>query len=383
MNMKNLKSIKASAVLLVMLVFASVLTVGCAPKQKASEEVTVGIVLPLTGELAGYGVPMKKGMEVALEKIKAPSSSSKNLVYNPIFIDSQADPKVAVAAMQKLISVNGAKYVIGDVSSSTTLAMVPIADQNKVFLLSPAASTPKLRGISQFFARNYPSSVEESIDAAEFIKNVLKKDSVAVVYVTNEYGLGLVDMFEKKFSELGGHVAMKEPYKFEESDFRTIVAKLRQSKPEVIYLAGNQKEMGKFMKQYAEAGISATIVSNISFLEPDCLNVAGKAAEGVIVPVPYFNPEDPKIKGAHEFGESYKAIFNEYPSLAVAVGYDSMILMDKAIRAGNGDPEKAAAAIRNLKNYDGAMGTLSFTDGDVSVPMVFKIVRGGKPVDYK
>lgn len=380
--MRNLKSINASAVLFVMLFIASVCIVGCAPKQKASEEVTVGIVLPLTGELASYGVPMKNGMEIALEKIRA-KSGSKNLVYNPIFIDSQADPKVAVATMQKLISVNGAKYIIGDVSSSTTLAMVPIADQNKVFLLSPAASTPKLRGISRFFARNYPSSVEESIDAAEFIKNVLKKDNVAVVYVTNEYGLGLVDMFEKRFSELGGHVAIKEPYKFEESDFRTIVAKLRQSKPEVIYLAGNQKEMGKFMKQFAEAGISATIVSDIGFLEPDCLNVAGKAAEGVIVPVPYFNPEDSKMKEAHEFGESYKAKFKEYPSLAVAVGYDSMILMDKAIRAGDGDPEKGAAAIRNLKNYDGAMGILNFTDGDVSVPMVFKIVRGGKPVDYK
>ncbi len=380
--MKHLKSIKASVVMLAVLIIAGIFATGCAPQQKKTEEITIGVLLPLTGELASYGEPLKKGMELALEKLGT-EAGGQGYKYTPVFIDSKADPKIAVAGMQKLLSVNGARYIIGDVSSSTTLAMLPIAEQNKVFLLSPAASAPKLRGISRFFARNYPSSVEESIDAAGFIKNVLKKDNVAVVYVTNEYGLGLVDMFEKKFSELGGRIIIKEPYKFEESDFRTVVIKLRQSKADVIYLAGNQKEMGKFMKQYAEAGTAATIVSNIGFLEPDCLTVAGQAAEGVIVPVPYFNPKDTTMKGAHAFGESYKAKFKEYPSLAVAVGYDSMMLMDKAIREGSNDPQKAAAVIRNLKKYDGAMGTLSFTDGDVSVPMVFKVVKNGKPVDYR
>jgi len=380
--MKKLKSIKASLVMLAMLITAGVFAAGCTSQQSEQEDVTVGVLLPLTGELASYGEPMKKGMEIALEQISE-DGDGQVYKYNAVFVDSQADPKTAVSGMQKLISLNGARYIIGDVASSTTLAMAPIAEKNKIFLLSPGASSPKLRGISPFFARNYPSSVEESIDSAEFIKNVLKKDKVAIVYVTNEYGLGLVDMFQEKYTEIGGQVTMKEPYQFEESDFRTIIAKLRQEQPEVIYLAGNQREMGKFMKQYAESDISATIVSNISFLEPDCINVAGKAADGVIVPVPYFNPEDTSMKGAYAFGESYKAKFGEYPSLAVAVGYDAMMLMNKAVTDGNNDPEKAAEVIRNLKNYDGAMGTLSFTDGDVSVPMVFKVVKEGVPVDYK
>ena len=202
------------------------------------------------------------------------------------------------------------------------------------------------------------------------------------MYVTNEYGLGLAEMFEKKFNELGGQITMKEPYKFEESDFRTIIAKLREAKPEVIYLAGNQKEMGKFMKQFGEAGISSTIVSNISFLEPDCINVAGKAADGTIVPIINYKPEDPSTKSAHEFGVSYKAKFGEYPSFAVALGYDAMMLMAKAVKEGGSDAKKGASAIRNLKSFDGALGALSFTDGDVSVPVGFKIVKNGKAVEY-
>lgn len=379
--MKNLNSIKTTVVLLAMFLLAGIFATGCSPQQKKTGEITVGVILPLTGELASYGEPMKKGIEVALEKINTDEGKNGTKI-NLVYIDSQADTKIAVSGLQKLISVNGARYVIGDVSSSTTLAMVPIAEQNKVFLLSPGAAAPKLKGISPLFARNYPSSTDESIASAEFIKNRLKKDKSAIVYVTNEYGLGLAEMFEKKFTELGGQISMKEPYKFEESDFRTIIAKLRDAKPEVIYLAGNQKEMGKFMKQFGEAGITATIVSNISFLEPDCINIAGKAADGTIVPIINFKPEDPNTKSAHEFGVSYKAKFGEYPSFAVALGYDAMMLMAKAIKEGGTDPIKGAAAIRNLKGFDGALGALSFTNGDVSVPVGFKIVKNGKAVEY-
>ncbi len=379
--MKNLNSIKTTVVMLAMILVAGIFATGCAPQQKKTGEMTVGVILPLTGELASYGEPMKKGIDLALEKINAEEGKNGNK-FNLVYVDSQADTKIAVSGLQKLISVNGAQYVIGDVSSSTTLAMVPIAEQNKVFLLSPGAAAPKLKGISPFFARNYPSSTDESIASAEFIKHRLKKEKVAVVYVTNEYGLGLAEMFEKKFNELGGQITMKEPYKFEESDFRTIIAKLREAKPEVIYLAGNQKEMGKFMKQFGEAGISSTIVSNISFLEPDCINVAGKAADGTIVPIINYKPEDPSTKSAHEFGVSYKAKFGEYPSFAVALGYDAMMLMAKAVKEGGSDAKKGASAIRNLKSFDGALGALSFTDGDVSVPVGFKIVKNGKAVEY-
>ncbi|MCX6180204.1 MAG: ABC transporter substrate-binding protein [Chlorobiales bacterium] len=379
--MKNLNSIKTTVVMLAMFLLAGIFATGCSPQQKKTGDITVGVILPLTGELASYGEPMKKGIEVALEKINTDEAKNGTKI-NLVYIDSQADTKIAVSGLQKLISVNGARYVIGDVSSSTTLAMVPIAEQNKVFLLSPGAAAPKLKGISPFFARNYPSSTDESIASAEFIKNRLKKDKCAIVYVTNEYGLGLAEMFEKKFTELGGQISMKEPYKFEESDFRTIIAKLREAKPEVIYLAGNQKEMGKFMKQFGEAGITATIVSNISFLEPDCINIAGKAADGTIVPIINFKPEDPNTKSAHEFGVSYKAKYGEYPSFAVALGYDAMMLMANAMKEGGSDTIKGAAAIRNLKGFDGALGALSFTNGDVSVPVGFKIVKNGKAVEY-
>ena len=123
------------------------------------------------------------------------SRGDNKTVYQLTFIDSQADQRVAVSGLQRLINIQNIKYVIGDVSSSTTLAMVPIAEQNEIFLLSPGASSPKLIEISKYFARNYPSSIDESIASAEFIFSELKNNEAALIYVNNEYGLGLGEMF--------------------------------------------------------------------------------------------------------------------------------------------------------------------------------------------
>lgn len=375
--MKKLKSIIA-VVFLVTIGFS----LGGCNGDPAVKEIHIGVILPMTGELASYGEPMKVGIDLALEELNSRPDEDVP-TYRLTLVDSQADQRAAVSGLQQLINVNEVKFVIGDVSSSTTLAMVPIAEQNQVFLLSPGASSPSLIGISRYFARNYPSSLEESIASAEFIFEDLGNKEVALIYVNNEYGLGLAGMFEKRFTELGGRLTMKEAYAFEQTDFRTLITKIRSTNPGLIYLAGNQREMGNFMRQFGEAGLSAQIVSNISFLEPDCLNIAGEAANGVIVPLPYYNPEDSSMSGAFAFGNQYRRKFGTNPSVAVAVGYDALKLMASGIETEGNSPVNVAAYIRNLKNYDGAMGSLNFTDGDVSVPVEFKIVRDGKPVNYQ
>jgi len=319
---------------------------------------------------------MKIGIQMAMDEL----DSAK---YQIVIIDSKGENKTAISGLQKFINIDGIKYIIGDVSSSTTLAMVDISTSNNVFLLSPGASSPKLKNISKLFARNYPSSIEESINSAHFVYNNIGKNNVAIVYVNDEYGSGLSSLFKQEFEKIGGKITFLESYQPNQSDFKTILGKLKKSNPQIIYLAGNQKEMGKFMKQYHELGIKAQIVSNISFLEADCINVAGETANGTIIPLPYYNPEDTVYKGAYNFGQLFYKRFGKYPTVAEAVGYDAVKLMIKAIEQGNNDPLSAASFVRNLKNYDGALGKLNFTDGEVSIPVIFKVVKDGKTIDFK
>lgn len=342
-----------------------------------TDTIKIGFINPMTGELATYGEAVKRGVDVALEEVNNDSLlGGKKLEI--LLQDSKGENKEAINSLQKLINVDGVKYIIGDISSTVTLAMLPVTEKNNVFLFSPGAATPKLTGAGNLFARNWPSNNEEANSAAEYTFNQLHFKKAIVVYVNNDWGIGLMESFEKKFKYLGGIIAAKEIYNYENVDFKTLITKIKNINADCIYLAGNQVEMGNFMKQLRENKNQLPVISNTSFLEKSCLDIAGAAANGVIVPTPAYDPKstDAKIKS---FYNAVKTKYNIEPWLADANGYDAVMLIVEAINKVGNDPVKVAQYIRNLKNYDGAGGTLNFSDGDVSRENIFKKIVNGKP----
>ena len=366
-------------------VFAIALSVvlfsACNNTPKKSESIKIGFMNPMTGELGTYGEAVKRGVDLALEEVNT-KGLLKDKKLEIIMEDSKGESKEALSALQKMINVDGAKYIIGDISSSVTLSMLPVTEQNNVFLFSPGAATPKLTNAGKLFARNWPSNNEEANSAAEYSFTNLDYKSSIIVYVNNDWGLGLMENFEKKFSQLGGTIVAKEIYTYENIDFRTLILKLKSQKADCIYLAGNQKEMGNFMKQLREAKNQTPVISNTSFLEKDCLQLAGKASEGVIIPTPAYNPTD-SANSIKTFYNAIKQKYNVEPSLADANGYDAVMLIVEAINKEGDDAVKVANYIRNLKNHNGAGGLVSFTNGDISVKNEYKIITNGIPQTIK
>jgi branched-chain amino acid transport system substrate-binding protein len=360
-------------------VFAIALSVvlfsACNNTPKKSEPIKIGIIVPLTGELGSYGKNIEDGAKLAVEALKKDSVD-----VELILADSKGETKEGISLLQKMINIDGCKYFIGDISSTVTLAMLPVIESNKVFLFSPGAATPKLTNSSKYFARNWPSNNEEANSAAEYAFNKMNHKNASIVYVNNDWGLGLQENFEKKFNSLGGKVLSSEIYEYENKDFKTIILKLKSTKPECIYLAGNQKEMGFFMKQFGEAKLNIPIISNTTFLEDDCLKAAGVFAEGVIIPTPAYKANDSTSQSIFTFYNAFKTKYGKEPSLVDANGYDAVMLIVKGIKEKGNDPTKVAEQIRNLKNYNGAGGLLNFVNGDVSVKNEFKKIINGKAI---
>jgi len=345
------------------------------------DEIKIGVVLSMTGDLGSFGEAIWQGMELAQEEVNDSDLLGGKRI-RLLLNDSRTQSSTAVGSLQRLINVEGVNLVLGDVSSSTTHAMVPVAEDNGVFLLSTGASSPDLSNISPFFARNYPSSDAESRAAAEFIFNELGEHEAMVVYVNSEYGLGLKNEFIRTFVELGGEIVAEEAYETGRTDFRSLVQRIRQTNPSALYLAGNQIEMGNFIRQYREARVPAQVVSNVSFLEDDCLEIAGSAANGVIVPIVEYNPDDPNQTGVQRFRELVQRKLEREATFVMAVGYDAVMLMVRAINEVGQDPIEIAKYLRNLEQFDGALGKMSFENGDVNLPIQFKTVENGKVVTY-
>lgn len=339
--------------------------------------IKIGIMLPLTGENSTFGRPIYEGMKYAIKELNDDRFEFE-------IHDSQNKQTRAVNILHEYIDTKGIRFVVGDVSSSITVAMVPIAEKKNVFLFSPCAQTPLLTDISPLFARCYPSTAAESIDTAEFVIKHFKDKRLSVCYVNDDYGMLLAGDFKKEIERLGGSVKGYEAFDPQQVDFKGIVAKVISNNPDVIYLAGNPKSMGAFMRQFATSGYKCQIISDLAFLEHDCLDLAGDAAEGAIVPITYYNPEDKSMAGSYEFGQKFQKEFGQLPTIANAIGYDTIVLLVESIRKSTSkNPIDVASYIRNKKDYNGASGLLNFTNGDVRVPIVFKQVINGKAIDLK
>jgi branched-chain amino acid transport system substrate-binding protein len=227
-------------VLIVVAVVAAVLVLnnrtqsgGGGPTQTQAQAVQLGAVLPLTGEVAAYGTGSKAGIELAVEEA---NKAQSNYLFEVTYEDSKGDPKTALSALQYLLATKKPVALIGENTSSATLAMVPVIDAAKIALVSPSASAPSLAGMSRYFFRVFPSDTEEGAFVCNAIKEQVPDAKVCVVYVNNDYGVGLKDVFLSVAKERGVTVLDNFGYDKGTTDFSPILARVKALEPNVIYL---------------------------------------------------------------------------------------------------------------------------------------------------
>ncbi|NOR44458.1 MAG: ABC transporter substrate-binding protein, partial [Candidatus Delongbacteria bacterium] len=277
---------------------------------KEEEVIKIGAILPLTGDAAKYGEIAKNGIELALDEINSEGGiNGKNIVM--VYEDTKGDPKLGVTAIQKLITINKVKAIIGDLFSSVTLAVAPIANKNKIVLLSPASSSPKITNAGDFIFRNCPSDVYEGSVMANHAYDILNYRKVALLYINNDYGLGIKNVFGKVFSEKGGAIVTEEAFDQNSNDFKSQLLKIKNKNPEAIYLVG-YKKMGHILKQTKEMGIQSQFLSTVMFEDPEILEIAKNSAEGVIYSASAFNPESDESL-IQDFVQSYENKYNQVP----------------------------------------------------------------------
>ena len=359
----------------ILLIICNLIWVGC---QKKVEEkvVKIGAVLVLTGPDAKAGQSAKQGIEMAVEEINA-SGGVKSRKIKVIYEDDGGEPQKSVSAVQKLINVDKVLAILGPMWSSCVLAVAPIVESKGVVILSPTASSPKITYAGDYIFRNTYSDAIEGAKTAEFASKELKYGKAGILFINNDYGVGLKDAFKRKFEELGGKIVIDEGYDPKTTDFRTILVKVKERSPEVIYIAG-YSEMGQLLRQMRETGIKIPVLSCIMFEISDIAKVAGKAAEGVIYAYPSYDPEkgnEITLKFAKKFKEKYGTL----PDPEAAFSYDAVKILALAMEKGGFTSEDIKNALYKIKGYNGITGKTSFDEnGDVIKPVGFKRVHNGK-----
>jgi branched-chain amino acid transport system substrate-binding protein len=357
-------------------VSALFLIIGCKPNA-TENQITIGAVLPLTGDAAQWGVAAQRGIQIAVDETNA-AGGVRGSKVQILFEDDQLQPKVGTEAMQKLVNVNKVPAVIGSISSSVTLAIAPIAERNKVVLISPASTSHDITTAGDFIFRTIPTDVYEGGYMAKFAFNERKFRKVAVLAVNAAGTQGMADSFKQTFLGLSGTVTAHELVPQGATDFRASVSKAIGTQPDAIYVVGFPLETGHIIKQLVELGFRGQILSAQPAEDPEVRKIAGSAADGVILTTTSIDPEtgSPTTKA---FVAQYRSRFQSEPPVFSYEAYDAAKLVMQAMAERSIDGPSIRDFLYSVRDYDGASGRFGFDkNGDVEKAIRLVVLRSGK-----
>lgn len=336
--------------------------------------IKIGVSTVLSGDFAAAGENMVNAARLAVQEINNQGGINGRKIE--LYIeDAGWDSKTGLAATQKLIDVHKVKYIIGGTSSNGTLASAPIVNKKRVIYLTPVTGGSNIDEAGEYVFRIANSDLLAGRDIAQAMVDLGFKN-VGVVAEVTEYTIDLKKSFEKTINELGGNIVISEEFQPGTTDFRTLITKVKEVKPQAVFIASQTGIGGAhFIKQSREIDIKTTYFSDFTFVtNTNAKDIVG-SFEGIYFADPSYNEEGQKTK---EFFSLYQEMYSK-PSVIpfhAASTYDSVKLITEAIKNVGDDSQKVHDWLLKVNKYEGLMGTYSLDDkGNSDLGFDIKIVK--------
>jgi branched-chain amino acid transport system substrate-binding protein len=206
---------------------------------------------------------------------------------------------------------------------------------------------------------------------------------IAVLYINNEWGVGLKDVFEKEFENLGGKILISEGFEQDAKDFRTQLIKIKAKNPRVIFIPVYYIEAGLILKQAEELGIKAQFLSGDSIEKPEFIEIAGELAKGIIFGAPTYDPES-RESLIKNFVDKYQSKFGREPAVVAAHAYDATNIIALTLEKCEENATCIKDELYKIKDFPGVSGKTSFDkNGDAIKEILLKTVKNGQFVPYE
>lgn len=343
--------------------------------------VKVAVMAPLTGNLANIGEQFKHGVELKAKQINNAGGVNGKKIEIAYF-DDKGDPKEAANIAQLIVNDKNIVAVIGSYTSSVCFAATPILDPASLSMVTPSASNPDLtKGNKTMFKMWTGFDVYAPMIADLAITELNAKD-IAVIYVYNDWGIGVKDYFVERAKELGGNIVAEEVVYDGDKDFKTQLTNIKAKNPDTLVILTYYAEGAVIVQQAKALGIDAQYVASGTFVEDQFLEMAGEYAEGMYV-VNEFVADDPR-PSVQEFIKAYQEEFNgELPGNYQGNAYDALGAIVHAYENSGETREKVNEGLHNLKDYQGISGPLTFQGQEIIKPQVFVQLKDGKWTYFK
>ena len=341
--------------------------------------IKIGEFASLTGTEATFGISSHEATLMAIEEINAAGGVlGKKLEL--VTEDNQSKAGESATVVNKLISRDNVVAILGEVASSRSLEAGPICQANKIPMISPASTNPKVTEIGDYVFRVCFTDRFQATVMADFATRKLKAKRIAVfTNVKSDYSKGLATFFKDRHVTNGGEIIAQLDYNGGDKDFKGQLTAIKAANPEAVFIPGYYTDCALISIQARQLGITVPLFGGDGWESEKLFEIGGQAVEGCYLST-HYSPAVGRELG-NKFVENYKKRWNgKTPDALAACGYDSALVLADAIkRAGSTDGQKIRDAIAATKNFPAVTGTITINEKrDATKSAVILKIANGK-----
>jgi len=357
-----------------------------------AKDIKIGAVLAVTGPASFLGGPEARTLEMLVEDLNAKGGINGDKIQM-IIKDTAGSPEKAVSFAKQLIEEENVVAIIGPSTSGETMSLKKIAEDAKTPLVSCAAAEVIVNPVASYVFKLPQNDSFAAQKIFQEMKN-LGISRIAVLNSNTGFGQAGKEQIVKFAPEFGIQIVEAEVYDKQVTDLTAVIAKIKANKDvQAVINWSTEPAQAIVAKNMRQSGWDVPLFQSHGFANIKYAEAGGVASEGIIFPagrllIADLLPEGhPQKAVLMKYVSDYESKYKETASTFGGHGYDAMMLLTAAIKAGGADREKIRSALENIKDFPGTGGVFTFsaTDHNGLGIDAFEMmtVKDGKFVPYK
>jgi branched-chain amino acid transport system substrate-binding protein len=343
--------------------------------------ITIGSLLPMSGDLAPYGKCVQQGVNLAVKHINE-AGGPLDMKLKVVFRDSQTDPTALRDGAEKLTNVDKVPAIVGPMIRSDVAT--PVTAPNHVVIISPSNTPTWVTTLDDddfTFRTTASDAIQGKVLGNLAWERGYKK--AAILYINDPYGGGLAESTKEWFEKSGGKVLGQASYDPGKVSYKMQLKELAKGNPDVLILIGYPESGTVIIRQALSEGLFS------QFLFPDGMqsqqiidSVGGDYLEGMYGT----GPGAAETLSYKTYLEEFNKVYGANPATAYSENaYDGAVVIALAIQAAGkaafeADPGKAIRDnLREVANPPGE----KISAGAEGFRKAFKLLAEGRPIDYE
>jgi branched-chain amino acid transport system substrate-binding protein len=340
--------------------------------------ILIGFSGQLTGTMSDLGVQGRNGATLAVEDVNASKILGSDRL-KLLAVDDANTPEGALKADQLLLD-SGVVAIVGHMTSSQTLAAMPLAESRGAVFVSPTTATPELTGKKDGFFRVIPENTSWARSLASYATADLGLKRVFLLGDTDNapYVDAFNAAFLESFTRAGGSLAGSAGFSSRSTpDWERLVRMVDASGAQAVVLAASARDVAAFAKARTLVGSLTPVLCPTWPYTREILLAGGASVEGVIFSSSY--TEENTSPEFARFCKRYEERFGWPPNFAAAYAYEAVQLLARALRATGGFRQGLEAALAEAGELQGVIGRFSLDQyGDVVRDNFIVTIRDGR-----